>query len=114
MSAKILKILEEHTQQFNHIFARFDQVDARFDQHDARFDQHDARFVRLEGKFDMLREEFHNLGLKQEDMGSRFDQMLEIVQSMYERPPNREKLEESLENHEVRISALELHTRNKN
>ncbi|MGH9408790.1 MAG: hypothetical protein ACRD1V_04985 [Vicinamibacterales bacterium] len=99
---------EQVDRRFEQVDARFEQVDARFEQVDRRFEQVDDRFARVERRVDETRTQ-----LKTEVEALRGDVRLvyDVVIAQADRNERNDadhaRFAERLENHDVRILALE-------
>jgi chaperonin cofactor prefoldin len=91
---------------------RFEQVDKRFEQVDKRFEQVDKRFEQVDKRFGELKEELKGeLGTKIEAVDVKVDLVLEGFRSLLKKDAansaSHARMDERLDNHEVRIAALE-------
>ena len=91
-------------ERFARIDERFVRIDERFDRMDERFDRMDERFARMEERFDRrLREEHETTRRHFDVMVERIEAAVTIVAE------GHHHLRTVLDDHEVRLQAIEKH-----
>jgi len=122
IAAKIDALIRSNNERFSTVDQRFDKVDQRFDQIDQRFakveerlEAHDQQFVSIDQRFKTIDQQFAEtraqLGVKIEAVDAKADKIYDELIAMREearRNASEHKTFMSImENHEVRILALE-------
>ena len=94
-------------ERFTKVDERFDQMDKRFDRMDRRFDRMDERFGRVDNRLERLESSSLRYGILQEEMDAKLDTLIELVTNPIKKTEDIPKIIDKIEDHEVRVSALE-------
>lgn len=96
---------KETAMNFRQIDLRFDNLESRFGKLENRFDNLECRFDKLENRFSKLECRFDKLENRFDKLESRFDKLPSEIATILS--PFFINIEKMLENHELRICALE-------